>query len=261
MYQRFRRSSRLGLTAGALAASAIAPLPLNAAPPEEAPNRLKEAIENIETAANKGDLETVIQYYSSDFSHEDGFDRAQFQQKLNQLWQQYSDLNYETELTSWEESDEGLVATTRTHLTGSQQREERTIRLDATVVSRQVYQDGQITYQETLSEKTHLYSGENPPQVTVNVPETVTVGRSYNFDVIVEEPLREDKLAGTAFDESVLSDKYLQPTSFDLELLPAGGLYKVGRATVVENTYWVSGAIVRGGGITMVNHRIHFRKQ
>lgn len=258
--QLFRQSSRMGVTVGAFAALATTALPVKAAPPEQAPNRLKELIQEIEAAANEGNLDAVMQYYSSDFSHEDGFDRAQFQNKLNQLWQQYANLNYETELTSWEESDNGLVATTRTHLTGINEQENRTLQLDATVVSRQTYQDGKITHQEVLSEKTHLQSGENPPQVTVNIPETVSVGRSYHFDVIVQEPLGDDKLAGTAFDESVLADKYLQPSNFDLELLSAGGLYKVGRATVVENTYWVSGVIVRGGGLTMVNHRINFRK-
>jgi ketosteroid isomerase-like protein len=257
--QLFRQSSRVGLTVGALTALATT-LPVKAAPPEQAPDGLKELIQEIEAAANEGNLDAVMQYYSNDFSHEDGFDRTQFQNKLNQLWQQYSNLNYETELTSWEESDQGLVATTRTNLTGVNQKENRTIRLDATVVSRQTYQDGKITSQEILSEKTHLQSGENPPQVTVNIPESSPVGRSYHFDVIVQEPLGDEKLAGTAFDESVLADKYLQTTNFDLDLLSAGGLYKVGRASVVENTYWVSGVIVRGDGLTMVNHRIHFQK-
>ncbi len=258
--QLFRQSSRVGLTVGAFTALATISLPVKAAPPEQAPNRLKELIQEVETAANEGNLDALMQYYSSDFSHEDGFDRAQFQNKLNQLWQQYSNLNYETELTSWEESEQGLVATTRTHLTGVNQKENRTIQLDATVVSRQVYQDGKITHQEILSEKTHLQSGENPPKVTVNVPDSSPVGRSYHFDVIVQKPLGDEKLAGAAFDESVLADKYLQPTNFDLELLSAGGLYKVGRASVVENSYWVSGVIVRGDGLTMVNHRIQFQK-
>jgi len=66
----------------------------------------------------------------------------------------------------------------------------------------------------------------------MNLPQQVKVGQQYSFDAIVQEPLG-DYLVGAAIEEPIQADKYFNPT-VELELLPAGGLFKVGRAQIYQ---------------------------
>ncbi|MEL7007151.1 MAG: hypothetical protein AAGM29_00875 [Cyanobacteria bacterium J06588_4] len=107
-----------------------------------------------------------------------------------------------------------------------------------------------------MTEQSRLTSGENPPQVEVVAPSTVTVGQKYNFDLIVDEPLGEQVLLGAVQSEKTAGNLYFNSTSLELEPLPAGGIYKVATASSVPESNWLSAILVRGDGITMITHRV-----
>lgn len=237
-------------------------LPLNwsnaalAESPETAPAALTEALNQIEAAANRQDVEGVMQFYSPEFSSSEGLDRGQLSQALRQLWQQYPQLSYSTRLQSWERVGDGIVAETITYISGTQEQAGRPIQMESTVRSRQRFEDQQIVAQETLAERTQLLFGNNPPSVTVNLPEQVNAGEQFNFDVIVREPLEEEVLLGTALEEKVSSSRYLNPSDLELEILPAGGIFQIGTAPENPEDRWLSAVLVREGGITIVTQRL-----
>ena len=62
------------------------------------------------------------------------------------------------------------------------------------------------------------------------LPERVVPGEDYGFDAIVQEPLGERYLLGAALDEGTTAEDIFTPRPIDLELLSAGGLFKLGDA-------------------------------
>ena len=229
---------------------------LKAESPDTAPVELKSLITQIDTAANRQDLERIKSLYSDQFATADGLMLNEFTQSLQKLWKEYPNLEYKTELLSWEKEGPAWVAETVTTLQGNNQKDGRNVQLNAEIKSRQTFQEGQLIRQEILSEQTRLSSGEKPPELKVMVPETVKVGEAFDFDVIVNEPLDDELLAGMAIAEKVESDRYLDPSQMDLELLQAGGLFK--RVPAVDNPQnrWLSAILIRSDGITVVTHRV-----
>ncbi|NJL82362.1 MAG: nuclear transport factor 2 family protein [Chloroflexaceae bacterium] len=235
--------------------TAIGPL-VQAQTPAPAPAELTNAIAQIQAAANQRNLSVVMGFYSPDFSSNDGINNVQLSEALAQLWQRYPQLFYETELQSWERAGDELVAETVTTIRGTQTEAGRTTEIVSTIRSRQYFRNGQVLRQEILSERTNVTAGENPPQVRVNLPETATPGQQFGFDVIVEEPLRNDVLLGAAVEETVKSDLYLQPSALELEPLSAGGIFKLVKAPAQIDSRWLSAIIVRDDGITQVTQRL-----
>ncbi len=231
-------------------------LTLRAESPDTAPVELKALITQIDAAANRQDIERIKLLYSDQYVTADGLMLDDFTQSLKQLWQNYPKLNYKTELLSWEEKNNSWVAETLTTIMGNGQQRGRNVQLEAKVKSRQTFQGDKLIRQEILSEETKLTSGGNPPEVTVNAPETVKVGETFDFDVIVNEPLKDELLAGMAMAEKVDSDRYLDPATMQLELLQSGGLFKRVSAFEEPQNRWLSAILVRSGGITMITHRV-----
>jgi hypothetical protein len=132
--------------------------------------------------------------------------------------------------------------------------------MNATITSRQRILGTQIVRQDILTERTQLTSGAKPPEIKINLPQQVRVGQQYNFDAIVTEPIGDDFLLGTALEEPIKPEKYLSPTSVDLELLTTGGLFKIGRAPATPGSQWLSAVILRGQGVTMVTQRLQIVK-
>lgn len=224
--------------------------------PATAPPQLKEALANIDAAANSRDLQAVMQFYGANFTHSDGLTRASLEQALSQLWERYPQLTYRTELQDWKREGNEIIAETMTYITGSQPGEGMEMKLEATMRSRQRFEDQTIVQQDILGERTQLTSGVNPPTVDVQLPNEVRAGQEYNFDVIVREPLGDNFLLGTALEEPVKSERYTTPASFELELLPAGGIFKVGKAPSTDEDRWVSAVLIRGDGMTMITQRL-----
>jgi hypothetical protein len=110
--------------------------------------------------------------------------------------------------------------------------------------------------QEILSERSQLSVGMNPPKIEVNLPDRVRPGENYSFDAIVTEPLGEGLLLGGALEEKVERDRYLNPSEFELELLQAGGIFKLGKAPDLPENRWVSAILIGEDGMTVVTQRL-----
>ncbi len=229
---------------------------VQASTPASAPAELKTLLTQIDTAATKGDVKTVMQYYSPNFTHGDGLTRPNMEKALTSLWKRYPQLRYTTQLQSWKSQGNGIIAETVTQISGSPSANNNNMAFNATIRSRQRINAAKIVQQDILSERTQLTSGAKPPQLDIKMPQQVKVGQTYNFDAIVQEPLGEDYLLGSALEEPVQADKYLSPTNVNLELLTAGGLFKLGRAPATPGSQWVSAVIMRGDGMTMITQRL-----
>ncbi|MEQ8753563.1 MAG: nuclear transport factor 2 family protein [Coleofasciculus sp. G1-WW12-02] len=225
--------------------------------PATAPPQLKELLAQIDAAANRQDVQGVMQFYSQDFKHSDGLTHVQMEEALKQLWERYPQLMYRTELQSWENQGDGMVAETVTTVTGTQPNGGTMIKLESTLRSRQRYENQKIVSSEILAERSQLTSGVNPPNLQVILPEQVRIGQSFNFDVIVQEPLGDNLLLGTALEEPISRDRYSQPSDFELDLLSAGGIFKVGRAPLNPQDRWISAVLIRGDGMTMITRRLN----
>ena len=175
---------------------------------------------------------------------------------INKLWIDYPDLKYRTEILSWEKKDANWFVKTLTTITGNKISNQRKIRLESRIESHQSFQTNKIVTQEILSETTKLTSGEQPPKVVVNLPATVKVGETFDFDVILSEPLGNNLLAGMTIFGKVNINDYLDPPKIPLKLLKSGGLFKRIPAQDKPQDQWLSSILVRNDGITMITKRV-----
>ncbi|MCL1466159.1 nuclear transport factor 2 family protein [Argonema galeatum] len=227
-----------------------------AATPDTAPGELKNTLAQIDTAANNHNVPALMQFYSPNFTHTDGLNRQSMEKILTQFWQRYPQLNYRTELVSWQSQANGFVAETVTQITGTTPVQGRDWSFNSTIRSRQRFEGQKIVTQEILSERTQLSSGEKPPTLDVRLPEQVRTNQEFNFDAIVKEPLGDDLLVGTALEEPIGPDKYINATPVELEGLDAGGIFKIGRAPATEGKYWISAVLIRADGMTILTQRL-----
>lgn len=228
--------------------------------PQLAPPEVKNLLVQMDAAASKADVKTVMGFYSPNFTHGDGLTRPNMEKALTSLWKRYPTLRYTTKLESWQKQGNTIIANTVTQISGLPSANNNNLSLNATIKSRQQISGTKILRQDILSERTQLSSGTKPPKLEIKLPPQVKAGQEYTFDAIVQEPLGEDYLLGAALDEPVQPDKYLNPTSVDLELLSSGGLFKIGRAPAKPGSQWVSAVVMRGDGITMVTQRMEIKK-
>lgn len=230
-------------------------LSAQAAPPETAPAALVTALEQIEAASNAQDIDGVMAFYADGFTNNDGFSYDTLEATLPQLWERYDSLTYRLELQSWEEVDGGYVAETVTYIDGVQTKPRR-LTLESVIRSRQQFTGDQISSQEILSERNQLSSDTTSPEVVVILPERVQPSDSYGFDAIVQEPLGERYLLGAALDEGTTPEDFFTPRPLDLELLSAGGLFKLGDAPTSADHLWVSGLLIREDGLIVITRRL-----
>lgn len=242
------------LSLGLLGMSVVT-MPVQAASPETAPTALVNALEQIESASNAQDIEAVMAFYADDFTNEDGFSYATLETTLPQLWERYDTLNYRVELQSWESVNGGYVAETVTYIDGVQTTPRR-LTLESVIRSRQQFTNDKITSQEILSERNQLNSETPSPEVVVILPERVVPAESYGFDAIVQEPLGERYLLGAALEEGTTAEDFFIPRPIDLELLSAGGLFKLGDAPTSDDHLWVSGLLIREDGLVVITRRL-----
>ena len=248
-------SAALGLGAGAIAPSVQANSTEIA---QAAPAEVQRVLSELEAAASDRNLDATMAFYSESFSSDTGFDYAQLRQTLETLWQQYPDITYDIELLSWQADGPGRYRLeTRTTVTGTQTRPDRTLTLTADITSRQRLDEaGQIAYQEILSETSRLVTGTNPPTLQVQLPATLTPGQTYSFDTIVVEPLEGRSLMGVAVEEGVTATDFFEPRPVVFDLLSSGGLYKTGTAPAEPDSRWVSTVVIREDGMVVETRRV-----
>ncbi|MEO1622804.1 MAG: nuclear transport factor 2 family protein [Cyanobacteria bacterium J06632_3] len=253
--QTFASAALFGL-AMSVGSASLQGLSAQAASPETAPAVLTDVIEQIEAAASLGDLATVMQSYSPDFTNEDGFTYETLEAALQTLWSRYDDLTYRVELQSWEPVAGGFTAETVTYINGTQQMNGQPTVLESVIRSQQVFRGGKIVSQTTLSERNQMSSGQQPPTVSVILAEQVEPGEEYDFDAIVVEPLGNRYLLGAAIEEGTTATDFFTGRPVELELLSAGGLFKIGEAPPSPDSRWVSALLVRDDGLTVVTRRL-----
>jgi hypothetical protein len=222
---------------------------------EEIPLEVNQAIEGMETAANQQDVEQLLKFYSREFSNSDGLRYETVGKALERLWQNYPDLDYEIILESWSKEGNEILAETTTNISGIATVEGETQELKSTIRSRQYFQGNQLVRQEIISESTDITAG-NPPEVEVIVPSQAKTHEQFSFDVIVQEPLEDGILLGAAIEEQTRSDRYLQPSTFELAPLASGGIFKQVTAPGLPGAYWLSGIIIQGDGKITVTRRV-----
>ncbi|MBM0743742.1 nuclear transport factor 2 family protein [Phormidium sp. CLA17] len=245
------------LSLATLLFSTVLPLAAQAQnPASSAPAQLTTLLTQMDAATNARNVTTVVDLYGSNFSSSDGLNRQNLQQSLSSLWKRYPKLNYQTELKSWKNESNGIVANTVTRITGTFQEGDREYKLDSTLESRQRIENQKVVRQEIVNERSQITSGSNPPTLKLNVPNQVNRGQNFSFDAIVQEPLGDDLLLGAALEETIKPSGYLNATTVDLEPLNSGGIFKVGKAPTNSEQHWLSAVVVRHDGITMVTQRL-----
>ncbi len=235
------------------------PRPVQLAAESDAPPaQLTDLLSQIDTAASEQDLEALMAFYGEDFSQSDGLNRQGLKQVLKAFWQDYSTLKYQTELRSWKlDGPDSYSTETITTITGVKVVGDLSMDLNATLRSQQQFVQGKMIRQDILSERSQLTSGTNPPKVTVNLPEQVGIGQPFNFDVIVDQPLGEGVLLGATLEEPITAQTYSNRPAVQLEALPAGGLFKVGRAPNQPSSEWLSAVLIQDGGIIAISQRLN----
>ncbi|MDA0268383.1 MAG: nuclear transport factor 2 family protein [Cyanobacteria bacterium] len=231
--------------------------PVVAEPAQTAPATLTSLLDDLEQAANDQNLAAVLALYSPNFSHADGFDLGSYGSALAELWGAYPQLTYDVELLSWEAQGDALVTETATQISGTRADSGREFTLVSEIQSRQRVENGQIVYQEILTEQTRLVTGANPPTVILHIPEQVAAGDRFSFDAIVQEPLGNQRLLGQALDEGVTATDFTVPRPLDLEPLAAGGLFKIGNAPAMADQRWISSVLIRSDGWVIDTRRLN----
>ncbi len=253
-------SSAVVLLSSLALPSSIAATPLAQAPAVSAvvPPAIAALVKNLDTAASRKDLDATMKFYSPSFIHADGLDFKTQQQALQTFWKDATSIQYQTQINSLKAEPQNRYALeTTTTLSGVRKAADRDMKLTSTVRSRLVIADQKIVSQEVLSEQTRLTGGDTPPNVNISLPEQVNVGQTFSFDAVVKEPLGDDLLLGSALEETISLERYLQPAVITLEPLTSGGIFKTGQAPQQPTRKWISAVLIKNGGITIVSQRLN----
>lgn len=248
----------LVLLAGQVA-SAQSPIPRprpNASTPVTVPDGIRETLKSLDQAASQENLPGVLQYYSLDFTDGDGLNRESLGTVLSNFWTRYENLSYTTSILAATQTPEGWILETKLLLEGTEVSEDRSLHLQSEIRARQTWANNQLLRQETLAEHNTITSGSTPPTLSIRLPETVKVNERFNFDVIIEEPVKEDLVLGAIVDEPITLNGYLNPTIADFQPLVSGGIFKIGKAPAVPDNRWISAIVIRKGGMTLVTQRL-----
>ena len=235
-----------------------------AATSEATPPELVNAINNLDSAASKKDINAVMQFYTPNFTHSDGLTKQKLRDSLEGLWKRYNNIKYSTEVTKWDRKGNTYTVETVTRIQGAKPGNDGEYKLDAQLVSAQVYQANgdnlQMSRQDILAEKSSITSGEKPPKVELRLPDKIGVGRQYALDAVIPEPLGTNLLLGSIIEEEVSPANYLKDTTIELEPLRAGGVFKIGQAPYTVGDRWVSVVLVQETGITISSQRMRVSK-
>lgn len=245
------------LTSESAQAEVVNPLQGELAQSNPAPEELTQWVSKMDETANAKRLKPFMKNFAKAFEHGDGLNKRQLKQSVKSFWKDFDQLSYSTTIDSWSLVGPGVYETvTTTKITGAQTDTITPQNLNATIRSEQRLENGKIVSQTVLEEQSQITSGDNPPTVRVNLPQTVKVGEDYFLDIIVDEPLGDRILLGAAMEEAVNSENSLNPADFDIEALATGGLFKIGQAPDNPTDQWISALLIQDGGMYLMSQRI-----
>ena len=129
-----------------------------------------------------------------------------------------------------------------------------------TIKSKQIYAfksfKGQIVNKELMSEETIIQNGENPLEISINVPDTVLTGSNYDFDIIINKPIGNAIIAGALIPISQEQiDNQISP-NINLAPLGGGGIFKSIKAPKSEGMQNFSAILAHPGGLISITKRI-----
>ncbi|WP_017293687.1 hypothetical protein [Geminocystis herdmanii] len=221
------------------------------------PRELLDIVTKIDLGANNQDLTLIEANISPQFTNQDGLDYNSYISSLKKTWEKYDDLKYTTSIESWKREGDQLIATTITNIQGTYDISGKKLILNSQIKSEQYFINNQLIKQKILTEKTEVTSGENPPNVTINLPEKVRPGQEFDFDVILQEPIGSDLILGAALEDKINPELYLNPSTFELDSLSAGGIFKRVKMPVTSEDHWYSVILIRSDGLKMITQRVH----
>lgn len=256
--QPIQRASRWGLALGAslLMAMGTAVNPAAAVTIDPSVQALLSDIDRAASAKDAG----LLQRFAPNFRSADGLSRDELGRSLSQFWQSFDQVTYSTTVEKADRDRDTWILETRTDITAT--KANTTLgpaKLVTEVRARQTVQNGLVIRQELLDERTTTQWGSKPPRVRVRLPERVRPGDTYTFDAIVQDPLGDTLLAGSAIDTPVRPELYAIPQNAALEPISAGGLFKVGRAPNSPGSRWISAVLVGPEGMTWITERLEVR--
>ena len=116
--------------------------------------------------------------------------------------------------------------------------------------------EGGVTVQEIISERSILRSGSATLPVTLLIPDTVLIGSYYDIDIIFDEPLGNAIVAGGLV--KLTPDQILNQQSPNIILKPlsSGGLFKRIRAPLQSGVQFWAALLVHPQGILAVTKRV-----
>ena len=230
----------------------------------DVPAALQASLDAMIAAANGRDIEAVMSLYAPEFEHGDDLSLAEVQSAIESLWDRHPELDYSATVVDWEDGDEGLVAEIVTEITGTQAAVLGSFQLEGTTSVRNVYVASPVDpntlllqSQTILAESTTLTSGDMPPDAVLTIPETVSVGSVFDVEAVLEEPLGDRLLLGTALEEPINAETYLEAPPLPLETLQAGGIFRRADAPIRPGSEWISVMLVSDDGILIEGRRLN----
>jgi hypothetical protein len=220
------------------------------------PRELLDVVTKIDLAGNNQDLTLIEANISPNFTNEDGLDYNSYISSLKKTWEKYDNLKYTTSIESWKREGNQLVATTITNIEGTYEISGKKLTINSQIKAEQYFTNNQLVKQKILTEKTEVTGGENPPKVTINLPEKVRPGQEFDFDVILQEPIGSDLILGAAIEDKINPELYLNPSTFELDTLSAGGIFKRVKMPVTPEDKWYSVILIRADGLRMITQRV-----
>jgi hypothetical protein len=227
------------------------------------PAALVDLLNQQIAAANQRDLQGVMATYSPEFRHRDGLDREAVERSIQTLWDNHPDLTYSAQIESWRQVGPDIIADISSQLEGSQASVRGSFQVEASTLVRNRYRPDPanpeqllLIDQEVLREASTLTSGSAPPTVTLNLPDVVKPGSTYSLQAIVAEPLTRSLLLGAVTEQPITPSGYPEVTSFPLEPLQAGGIFRQADAPKEPGAEWISVMLVNQTGITLESRRL-----
>ena len=219
------------------------------AAPAQASSATPAQLQALETALNSSDDSALTALLSSG----PGLNPEELKQRRQRLRADFPDARWVVtsgpKLRSGEPSVMVKVSGTR-QLGGSIFRLDAEQRLSLNT-------DGQrINGQTIWREQSLVRSGEFAPAVSLQIPDAVLTGQSYDVDVIFDEPLNGALVAGGMRPISPEQLVEKDTPSIDLKLLEAGGLFKVLRAPQTPGAQTLAVLLVHPKGVVSATKRV-----
>ena len=231
---------------------------------EAVPAALQGALDLALDAANDRDLEALLDLYAPDFEHQDKLSLEDVEAAIVYLWERHPELNYAATIVDWTATEDGYEAEIVTDIEGTQDAFARTFALRGTNTVRNVYvtdpDDSDLlllSKQTVLAETSTLTSGDAPPDVTISIPAIVSVGSVFDVEAVVNEPLGDRLLLGTALEEPISAESYLDSPPLPLQPLQAGGIFRRADAPIRPGSEWISVMLVSDGGVLIEGRRLN----